>query len=86
LLTRGQWGKGIEENDRFPVIIHGIPQGPRRVGLREQIETLTSFTESLRDRTADAIDRLEKALGGKTEEKSPEEEPPKSKRPRAKRG
>lgn len=56
------------------------------VGLKEQIETLTSVTESLRDRMTDTIDRLEKALGGKAEEKPPEEEPHKPKRPMAKRG
>jgi ABC-type transporter Mla subunit MlaD len=35
------------------------------VGLREQVENLTSVTESLRDRTADAIDRFEKVMRGK---------------------
>ena len=61
------------------------------VGLKEQIEHLTSVTESLRDRTAGAIDRLEKALRGKAEEKPPEEKPseekpPRPRRPRAKKG
>lgn len=56
------------------------------VGFKEQIEHLTSVTESIRDRTAGAIDRLEKAVRGKPEEKSPEEKPPKPRRPRAKKG
>jgi uncharacterized protein YoxC len=50
-------------------------------GLKEQVEHLTSLTESLKEKTADAIDRVEKAVRGK-----PEEKPPRPKRPRAKRG
>jgi hypothetical protein len=50
-------------------------------GLKEQVEHLTTLTESLKEKTADAIDRVEKAVRGK-----PEEKPPIPKRPRAKRG
>jgi hypothetical protein len=55
------------------------------VGLKEQVETLTSVTESLRAKTADAIDRLEKALRGRSEEKSPEKKPRRPRRPGTKR-
>jgi len=60
-------------------------------GLKEQVKHLTSVTESLKEKTADAIDRVEKAVRGRPEEtppeeKTPEKNPPKSKRPRAKRG
>lgn len=58
--------------------------------LKERVEHLTSVTETLKDKTADAIDRLEKAVRGRpeekpSEEKAPEGEPPKPKRPRAKK-
>jgi hypothetical protein len=59
--------------------------------VREQVEKLTSVTESLREKTADAIDRLEKSLRTRPErnrtrkkpprEKPPEEEPAVSKTP-----
>ncbi|MFQ5843254.1 MAG: hypothetical protein ACE5I8_12555 [Thermodesulfobacteriota bacterium] len=66
-------------------------KGRAGVGLKEQMEYLTSVTESIRDRTAGAIDRLEKAVRGKPEgkppdEKPPDEKPPKPRRPRAKKG
>ncbi len=77
--------KGIEEDSRFSFFKHGTPQGPAEVSLKEQIETLSSVTESLRDRTANAIDRLEKALRGRLEEKPPEEKPPEEKPSRPKR-
>ena len=58
-------------------------------GLKEQVEHLTSVTDSLGERTADVIDRLEKAVRKEPEqkppaEKSPEEKPSRPKRPRAK--
>jgi hypothetical protein len=63
--------------------------------VREQVEKLSSVTESLRDKTADAIDRVEKSLRTKPEkkrtrkkvpkEKPPEEEPAVSKTPDDKR-
>jgi len=56
------------------------------VGLKEQIDHLTSVTGSVRDRTAGAIDRLEKAVRGKPGEKPPEKKPPGPRRPRAKKG
>ncbi len=64
--------------------------GRAGVGLKEQIEHLTSVTESLKEKTADAIDRLEKVVRGRPEEKAPEEKAaeektPKPGRPRAKR-
>lgn len=60
-------------------------KGRAGVGLKEQMEYLTSVTESIRDRTAGAIDRLEQAVRGKPEERPPEEKPPKPRRPRAKK-
>jgi len=64
--------------------------GRAEVGLKEQVEHLTSVTESLREKTADVIDRVEKALRGRPEEKAlkektPEGEPPKPKGPGTKR-
>jgi hypothetical protein len=52
--------------------------------LNERVENLTSVTESLKEKTADAIDRVEKAIRGKEEEKPSEEGPSEPKRPRAK--
>ena len=49
-------------------------------GLKEQVEHLTGLTESLKKKTADAIDRVEKAVRGK-----PEEKPRRPKRPSAKK-
>jgi uncharacterized protein YoxC len=49
-------------------------------GLKGQVEHLTSLTESLKEKTADAIDRVEKAVRGK-----PEEKPSKPKRATPKR-
>ena len=49
------------------------------VGLKEQAEQLTSVTESVRDRTADVIDRLEKAVRKEPEQKPPAEKPPEEK-------
>jgi hypothetical protein len=59
-------------------------------GLKEQLEHLSSLTESLKEKTADAIDKVEKALRGRpeekpSEEKAPEEKPPRPRRPRAKK-
>jgi uncharacterized protein YoxC len=59
-------------------------------GLKEQVEHLTSLTESLKEKATDAIDRVEKAVSGKSEEKAAEEKvaeqkPSKPKRPRPKR-
>jgi hypothetical protein len=48
-------------------------------GLKEQMEHLTSVTESFRDKTANAIDRLEKAVRIRPEERPPEEKPSKEK-------
>jgi 5-methylcytosine-specific restriction protein A len=45
--------------------------------LKKTVDSLSSTMESLRDRTAGAIDRLEKALRRKPEEKAPEVRPPK---------
>jgi small-conductance mechanosensitive channel len=63
--------------------------------VREQVERLTSVTESLRDKTANTIERLEKSLRPRPErkrtrkkvlkEKPPEEEPAVSKTPDEKR-
>jgi hypothetical protein len=63
--------------------------------LKERVEHLTSVTESLREKTADAIDRVEKSLRTKPErertrkkpprQKPPEEEPALSKTPDEKR-
>lgn len=66
-------------------------KGRAEVGFKEQMEHLTSVTESIRDRTAGAIDRLEKAVRGKPgvkppEEKPPAKKPPRPRRPRAKKG
>ena len=64
--------------------------GRAGVGLKEQVEHLTSVTESLREKTADVIDRVEKAVRREEpekslEEKPSEERPPRPKRSRAKR-
>jgi len=48
-------------------------------GLKERVEHLTSVTESLRERTADVIDRLEKAVRKEPEQKPPAEKPPEEK-------
>ena len=61
-------------------------KGRAGVGLKEQVDHLTTVTESIRERTAGAIDRLEQAVRGKPEEKPPEEKPPRPRRPRAKKG
>jgi hypothetical protein len=61
-------------------------KGRAGVGFKEQIDHLTSVTESVRNRTAGAIDRLEKAVRGKPGEKPPEKKPPGPRRPRAKKG
>jgi hypothetical protein len=53
--------------------------------LRDQVEKLTSVTESLRDRTANAIDRLEGAIRGKEEEKAAEKKGPEEKTPTTRR-
>jgi len=50
--------------------------------LKEQVEHLTSLTESLKEKTADAIDRVEKAVRGKPEEEPPEEKTPEGKTPK----
>ncbi len=57
--------------------------------LKERVEHLTSVTETLKEKATDAIDRLEKAVRGRPEEKAPEEKvaeqkPSKPKRPRPK--
>ncbi len=44
---------------------------------KEPIQKLTSVTESLRDITGEAVDRLEKAVRRKPGEKAPEVRPPK---------
>lgn len=54
-------------------------------GLKEQIEALTSVTASLRDKTTDAIDRMEKGLRGKPEKKPRTRKPRRPRRPRAKK-
>ena len=54
-------------------------------GLKEQVEHLTSLTESLKEKTADAIDRLEKAVRGRPEEKAPEEKAAEEKTPTPRR-
>ncbi len=59
-------------------------------GLKEKVEDLTSVTETLKEKATDAIDRLEKAVRGRPEEKAPEEKAaeektPRPRRPRAKR-
>jgi hypothetical protein len=46
------------------------------IGLREQLKTLTSVTESLKDKTVDAIGRLQNTIRGKPEEKPPKGTPP----------
>ena len=61
-------------------------KGRAGIGLKEQIDQLTAVTESIRERTAGAIDRLEQAVRGKPEEKPPEKKPPRPRRPRAKKG
>ncbi len=60
-------------------------KGRAGVGLKEQIDQLTAVTEAIRDRTAGAIDRLEKAVRGKPEEKPPKEKPPEKKAPKPRR-
>jgi hypothetical protein len=53
-------------------------------GLKEQGKHLASVTESLRDKTADTIDRLEKAVRKEPTEEPPEKKPPRPRRPRPK--
>jgi uncharacterized protein YoxC len=59
--------------------------GRAGVGLKEQVEHLTSVTESLREKTADIIDRVEKAVRREEPEKLPEEKPSREKPPRPRR-
>ena len=59
--------------------------GRAGVGLKEQVEHLTSVTESLREKTADVIDRVEKAVRREEPEKPPEEKPSEEKPPGPKR-
>ena len=68
----------------------GSLKGRAGESLKEQVEHLTSLTESLKEKTTDAIDRVEKAVRGRpeekpSEEKAPEEKPPRPRRPRAKK-
>jgi len=53
--------------------------------LKERVEHLTSVTESLRGKTADVIDRLEKAVRKEPEQKPPAEKPPEEKPSRPER-
>ncbi len=60
-------------------------KGRAEAGLKEQVEHLTSITESLRERTADVIDRLEKAVRKEPERKPPMDKPPQEEPPRPKK-
>jgi hypothetical protein len=70
-LSEDRWGEGIEENGQFPLIEHGIPQGPDR-GKREGTGRKADVGHGI----ADAIDRVEKSLRTKPERKPTRKKPP----------
>src|SRR4030042_2573615 len=43
-------------------LIRKIESGVSSEGLKKQMDTLTTMTDSLREKTADALDRLEKVI------------------------